>query len=264
MISLPSQFKDADLSKLSVSKKKELVKLLEALEYKRNHNKVKQYFPDEGPLRRELYKKHIEFFEAGKYYIERLLMAANRVGKTLAGAYETSVHQTGDYEPWWPGKEFSGPTDFWAAGFTSETTRDVVQFAMMGPMTDLGSGMIPKDLIKDYTLKRGVPDAIDTVLIRHGAGGDVNAGESTLGFKQYKQGRKAFEGTKKHGIWFDEESGMDVYNEALLRVTSAKDIDYKEGDDQETGLVYTTFTPLEGLSELVMSFLPQHYSFSDA
>ena len=39
-------------------------------------------YPEEGPLRRELYVKHMEFFEKGKTYRQRMMMAANRVGKT--------------------------------------------------------------------------------------------------------------------------------------------------------------------------------------
>jgi hypothetical protein len=38
-----------------------------------------------------LYVKHLEFFDAGAEHNERLLMAANRIGKTEGvGAYETT------------------------------------------------------------------------------------------------------------------------------------------------------------------------------
>ncbi len=54
------------------------------------------FFPDTGPLRRELYQKHLEFFRAGRTYRERCFMAANRVGKTEgAGGYEMTCHLTG-------------------------------------------------------------------------------------------------------------------------------------------------------------------------
>jgi hypothetical protein len=48
-----------------------------------------QFFPEAGPFRRELYAKHLEFFSAGARFKERLFMAANRVGKSEAGAYES-------------------------------------------------------------------------------------------------------------------------------------------------------------------------------
>jgi len=44
--------------------------------------KIGTYYPDTGPLRRDLYPKHMQFFEAGSRYRERMMMAANRVGKT--------------------------------------------------------------------------------------------------------------------------------------------------------------------------------------
>ena len=71
-------------------------------------------FPASGPHRRELYPKHIEFFSAGAQYKERLFMAANRVGKTVAGAFETTCHLTGCYPDWWKGHRFDHATDAWA------------------------------------------------------------------------------------------------------------------------------------------------------
>jgi hypothetical protein len=49
---------------------------------RRNSYKFAAYFLDDGPFRRELYPKHIQFFDAGVLFKERLLMAANRVGKS--------------------------------------------------------------------------------------------------------------------------------------------------------------------------------------
>jgi hypothetical protein len=63
-------------------------------------------FPATGPKPRELYPKQIDFFAAGLLYKERLFMAANRVGKTVAGAFETTCHLTGHYPIWWEGRRF--------------------------------------------------------------------------------------------------------------------------------------------------------------
>ena len=60
-------------------------------------------FPDSGPLGREFYQKHLEFFAAGATYKERLFMAANRVGKTVAEPFEATCHFTGCYPHWWQG-----------------------------------------------------------------------------------------------------------------------------------------------------------------
>jgi hypothetical protein len=84
------------------------------------------------------YKKQREFFAAGKKHRERLLMAANRFGKTECGAAEMSYHLTGQYPADWPGKRFDKPVRAWDAGVTSETTRDVVQAKLIGsPFTRL-------------------------------------------------------------------------------------------------------------------------------
>jgi phage terminase large subunit-like protein len=85
---------------------------------------------------------------------------------------------------------------------------------------------------------RGLPGALEGARIKH-----VSGGEAMLGFKSYEQGRQSFEGTAKHGIWDDEEPPMDVYTEQLLRTMTTK------------GVVLVTFTPLQGMSEVVTSFL---------
>src|SRR5664280_2918742 len=87
---------------------------------RRTHNRMESFFPKTGPLRRELYPKQLEYFAAGAKYKERLFMAANRIGKTVAGAYETTCHLTGKYPDWWRGARFNRPTVGWACGTTSE------------------------------------------------------------------------------------------------------------------------------------------------
>lgn len=203
-------------------------------------NRIEGFYPADGPLSRSAYSKHMEFFRAGAVHQERCFMAANRVGKTIVGAYETTLHLTGDYPEWWEGRRFDEPVDWWAAGDTSETTRDIVQLELMGPKDDMGTGMIPKrKLVGEPTARRGVADAVDTARVQHKSGGI-----STLGFKSYDQGRKKFQGTKKHGCWLDEEPEAPVYDEAMLRLMTTN------------GLMLCTFTPLMGLTEIALRYLP--------
>jgi hypothetical protein len=144
----------------------EEVKILEELERRKKHQKLLSYYPDEGPLRRELYQKHIQFFEAGITKRERLFMAANRVGKTEgAGGYETALHMTGLYPQWWKGRRFSKPLDAWAAGDTSKTVRDIIQFKLLGPSHEIGTGLIPGHLITRTTSKTGLADACDMIYV---------------------------------------------------------------------------------------------------
>src|SRR5438309_8790500 len=115
------------------NQKLELVALLEEKKKRESERKILTYYPDTGPLRRELYPKHMQFFAAGKTFRERLFMAANRIGKTEgAGGYEMAMHLTGDYPEWWPGRRFSKPIDSWAAGDTGKTVREIIQFKLLG------------------------------------------------------------------------------------------------------------------------------------
>ena len=49
---------------------------------------------------------------------ERLLMAGNQLGKTLAGAFEMAMHLTGVYPPWWAGRRFGRAVMVWAGSVT--------------------------------------------------------------------------------------------------------------------------------------------------
>lgn len=212
---------------------------LAASEYLRR-NRMRRFYPDTGPLRRELYPKHLEFFRAGREHRERLFMAANRVGKTEGcGAYELACHLTGLYPRWWEGRRFHHGIRAWAAGDTSKTVREIIQTKLLGLPGQLGTGMLPADTIVHTTARAGVADAIDTVWVRH-----VSGGRSLLVLKSYDQRRESFQGTEQHVIWLDEEPPLDIYTECLLRTMTTG------------GLLMVTFTPLQGLSDVVLSFLP--------
>lgn len=186
--------------------------------------------------------KHAAFFEAGKNYKERFFSMSNRSGKTIAGAYEMACHLTGRYPSFWAGIRFNTPIEAWAIGQTAESTRDTVQKELIGEFGSFGTGMIPRECILERRARNNVPNALSFVTVRH-----VSGGTSLLGFKSYDQKIEAFYGTKKHVIWFDEEPPVDVYNECLVRtmITSP---------DGSGGIVYTTATPLAGMTPFVKSF----------
>jgi len=155
-----------------------------------------------------------------------------------AGAYEVTCHLTGLYPHWWTGRRFSHPVEIWACGTNSQTTRDIVQAKLLGPSWDVGSGTVPHHLIADTTTARGLPGAIETAYVKHTSGGT-----SVLSFKSYEQGRSSFEGTAKHVVWCDEEPPQDVYTELMYRTITTK------------GIVIVTFTPLQGMSDVVRGYL---------
>ena len=210
---------------------------------RREGYKIKSYFLDNGPYRRELYPKHQEFFAAGASHRERLMLAANRIGKSEAGAYETALHLIGQYPDWWKGRRFDSAVRFWAAGDSGRTVRDIVQEKLLGPPGALGTGLIPAHLIDHWAVKPGIASAVDTVRVRH-----ISGGISVLEFMSYDQRREAFQGTAQHGIWLDEEPPEDIYTECLLRTTKTGNF--------PGGMVMMTFTPIQGYTPLVQRFLP--------
>lgn len=242
MQELPT-FTPEQLSALTTDELAELWNLQSAHRKLTERERIGTYYPDTGPLRRELYPKHMAFFAAGAREKERCMLAANRVGKTEGvGGYELTLHLTGDYPAWWIGRRWSRATKWWAAGDTSKTVRDILQTKLLGPpgnIEKLGTGLIPADRILRTTPKAGIPDAVESVHIRH-----VSGGTSVLQFKSYDQKREAFQGTEQDGILLDEEPPLDIYIECVIRTMTTD------------GCVMSTFTPLEGLSETVLHFLP--------
>ena len=118
---------------------------------RRATSRFSTFFAESGPLARQGYLKHLDFFAAGKKFKERLFMAANRVGKSEAGAYELTCHLTGLYPAWWEGRRFEQPVECWAVGTNSQTTRDIVQAKLLGSVQMPGTGMVPGHLISSTT-----------------------------------------------------------------------------------------------------------------
>ena len=176
-----------------------------------------------------------EFHAAGAQARERLFLAGNRVGKTLAGAVEMGFHLTGLYPDWWQGVRFDRPVEAWAASVSREVTRDILQQTYMGG--DGRRGVIPRRLLAGMSLKNGVAGAVDILKVRHAAGGI-----STLGFKSFDQGRASFQGTARDIIHLDEEPDVEVYEECLLRTLTVG------------GHVMLTMTPLLGMTDMVRHF----------
>ena len=215
----------------------QIVKLLEKYEDTTKASGVNKWFAPGTPFGIDILHKHRAFFDAGNKYGERLFMASNRTGKTVAGAFESACHATGDYPDWWPGHRFDQPTHGWAIGSTARATRDTVQKELLGPIGAWGTGMIPADKIGKWWALAGVPQGVDIVQVRHKSGG-----WSSIGFKNYEQPIESFYGWTGHWVWADEIIPIDIYNECLVRLMTTR------------GLMYVTFTPLTGITPLVAKF----------
>jgi phage terminase large subunit-like protein len=184
------------------------------------------------------YPKQREFHEAGASFRQRLLMAANQVGKTLAAGFELAMHATGHYPEWWRGRRWDRAIVGWAAGVTGESTRDNPQRILLGRPGAWGTGAIPKSALIDTSSSRGLADAVDTIQVRH-VSGDV----SSIQLKSYEKGREKWQGETLDFVWFDEEPPEDIYTEGLTRTNAT------------SGMTLVTFTPLLGMTNVVSRFL---------
>lgn len=167
---------------------------------------------------------------------------------TIGGGAEWAIHLTGRYPDWWEGATFEKPPILWAGSVTGESTRDNPQRILVGAPAkeeEWGTGLIPKDAIVDWDRALGVPNLLDNIVVRWGGGGDIQQQHSQLAFKAYEKGREKWQGPTVDGVWFDEEPPLDIYSEGLTRTNRG----------QRGQFAQQTFTPLQGMSEVVMRFL---------
>lgn len=221
-----------DLSRLTDDEKRELYDLLRVKDIRAKRNRLTAYKP---------YSRQKVFHEGSTEYRERLFMAGNQLGKTWAGAYEVAMHLTGRYPAWWTGRRFPYATRWMVGSESAELTRKGVQRLMIGPpelREEWGTGAIPYDCLKDTSMKAGVPDAISSAVVRHECGED-----SVIQFLSYDQGRTKWQADTVDGVWFDEEPPLAIYTEGLTRTNAT------------AGMVFVTFTPLLGMSEVVKRYL---------
>lgn len=212
-------------------------RLLEELARRELENRIDAYYPDSGPLRRELYSKHIAFLSSHEKH--RGALGGNRVGKTELVVYNAMCHMTGEYPHWWTGRKYRAPVHVWFGDTSNEQARDVTQIKVMGPVGQFGTGMLRKSkLARSPTMKRGMADAVDSFYVKHSSGG------TSIGwFKSYEQGREAWQGAAVHIVVFNEEPPEDVYSEATMRTMTLD------------GEVLSAMTPMLGMSKVVREYL---------
>jgi phage terminase large subunit-like protein len=229
----------------------EIAESLQALSEYNKYNKLKLVFPDKGPLRRDLYGPAMEFMKKGKDHRFRVYMGGNRSGKSFTTLVELCFHLTGMYPDWWEGKKFKKPTTVWIIGESGALFRDSAQRLLFGEAgEEIGTGLLPLAEknngcgIVDYYAMPGTPGAIGSAIIKHMSGHTVS-----LIVKTNEMQREQFQAAKVDVILFDEEPREDIYTECLMRLMGI-------GKSKEPGIAMLAFTPLKGLSEVVLKFLP--------
>lgn len=209
----------------------------------------KIYQPSDNPLPQfTAYPWQNELITATTDHRQLLAMCANRVGKTYAAGYMMAVWLTGKYPDWWQGRRYDRPVRAWALGHSSETIRDILQPLLLGERSlddnSFQGGMVPRGCIAK-TVSAMVPGLVKDVLVHN----DYDSpSPSLLSFKQYSQGQQALMGQSQDIIWIDESPdgsprGYLIYPQCITRTADRR------------GLVYLTFTPEFGVTELVNQFM---------
>lgn len=189
-----------------------------------------------------------QFYDAGDYAPQRMIMAANGVGKSISVCAEGAAHFIGEYPDWWRGKRFDfGGWECWIGSIDNDMQKRGPQRALMGRNLNdaLGTGLIPAKNIVDMNLRQaGVKDVCDEVIIKHSSGQNV-----TVKWLTFEQGwRKWQSGDPKIIIWDEEpdENVVDqkpILSEALTRLV------------RNNGIFLCGYTPLLGTTQLTEHFM---------
>lgn len=222
-----------------------IARAIQAFSEHKKYNLIDSVFPDEGPFARKHYHKHVDFFNAGAIRRFRVLGGGNGSGKSFTGSVELAYHMTGDYPVWWKGKKFKKAIKAWVVCESGSLWRDSMQQALLGSVGEnQGTGLIRKDLLHDTKSMPGVPGAIGQILVKH-----KNVGISSVTVKTFEMGRNQFQAATLDLLIFDEEPPEDIYAECIMRTRGVKGV-------KDPGIVMMMFTPLKGLSDVVLRFLP--------
>jgi len=194
----------------------------------------------------EPYDWQKQWYAAGRENKQLLLMAANRVGKTLSEAFQVACHLLGEYPDWWTGVRFERPVTIWGLGVTGEQLRDVMQRELFGLYYGRqfdGTGFVPKGRIVEIIPAMGTPRLAKDIIVTHASGG-----KSTLSLKAYAQGQHVLMGASVDYAWIDEEPKDEaIYPQVMTRTAT--------GNRGKGGYVSLTFTPENGMTQLVQQFM---------
>lgn len=214
-------------------------KLLGIILRRIEQRKLQRYVP---------YYWQLDFHNHGADNAQRLLMAANGVGKTVVGAAETAMHLTGRYPAWWKGRRFDKNILAWIGSISNQTQRDYTQPTLFGPNLGegLGCGFIPGELLvgKPRPRQAGIGDVVDLAYIRHVSGKD-----SIITMKTYEQGWRMWQGAAPDVVWMDEQPDetakeeKPIFSEVVTRIF------------RSSGIMYATLTPLLGETDMIRHFM---------
>lgn len=146
----------------------------------------------------------------------RMLVGANRSGKSFIGALDVLVRALGILPKCIADlfdKSLHRVGEYWVTSLDFPSSREITQRKILNT--------IPKNNISFFNKEfRELMTSVGSI----------------IGFKSADSGREKFQGTSKVGIWNDEETPEDVWDEEYMRTTDC------------SGWMSLTFTPLKGLT----------------
>lgn len=227
----------------TLQEKLDLLRLLKEKERRKEVYKYRSFGEKLYPFQREM-------IQASKQYSQVMLMAANRVGKTMTGTYIDTIHALGHYPDWWDGHAFDHAPLIWLLGYSGEKCRDLLQTPIFGRRVEnrWESGLIPPEYILEHESMTGTTNAMRSIYVRHGGGGDVQYQVSKVQLWSYSQGQHALMGDSVDWYHIDEEPrDQTIFPQVLTRTAT--------GDNGQGGRGILTFTPENGRTELVVQFM---------
>ena len=206
-----------------------------------------------------------KLYPLGKREQIRGAICGNRTGKTLNSCLEWVYHLTGLYPNDWDGVKFD--KQCMPDGVGGEGA-DLMAFMVLGPdfkqlmqpqaimqyllgqdpINSPGTGLIPKDLIKEVQYVRKHTRVVDKVYINN-----VQGYTTMLEFGTYTQGIETLMGSIYAGFLIDEAPRDDaIVPQAVKRLASAYRL--VDGVRKEGGILLMAATPERGLQRTVAEF----------
>lgn len=152
-----------------------------------------------------------EFHKLGNETSIRLLLAANRIGKTYSCLAEFAMHCTATYPDDWVGYRYKKKNlTMWLGGITGFEAEDLSKRLFEG------SGDDPPFIHESLVISRNRKDR--RYKIKNGNGGFTNISIKTYGGREQQNELSTWKASKVDCILLDEQPTMSVFTECCMRI----------------------------------------------
>jgi hypothetical protein len=186
-------------------------------------NRCQQKLQDASNMRFDFYKPYPvfeKFHKLGNKTSIRLLLAANRIGKTYSCLAEFSMHATGNYPDNWAGYKYTKKNlTLWAGGISGVEADDIAERLFDGDSDD-APPLIHESLLVYQNKKTRY------YKVKRANGGIANIRIKTYGVGEKKNKHSTWKARHVDCIFLDEEPTMSVFTECCIRITNINPDDH--------------------------------------